>query len=665
MSEFNVTHLTMVAVNDSYVGMDVGPVGYVGMDVGPVGTLNAEQLIGKTLGTITISKNVGNTEYDLLATISVTHFTTFEVMARDESKIKCEPDCTGKICGDDGCDGICGTCGNEQVCNKVGVCVDACVELPCPCVADCANKQCGDDGCGGECGQCTGGVPCKDGQCVACKVAADCPNDNVCKEGKCQEPCTKSCDGKECGSDGCGGECGDCMPGIPCTDDGQCVACKLDDDCGPQDVCVNGECNLQICEPGTGSCKDAITTQMCNQFGDGYTGDSIVNCVLVHGPNHLCFEGNCKCNPNCEAKDGGEDGCGGDCPPIGAPDCAAPCSTGGVCSNDAAGGNICVYEDCVPVCAAGDSENGCGGSCSPVSKIDNVCPNEIPKAWCSQDGGIAETCFSDGHSETNCSAQGLVCATNLDDPTAPYAYCTQDTGPTCAVQCPAGSECNLLDGGVETCAYIGCKPVCDGTALNGCGGTCTDNKSKEWTIYCNSGAVTAACTGPVFTLSVNCTPTTISITNCQDQGLKCIKQFPGGIPPYSSCEECGAPDCPGIQQCGPNVCGVSCGECPDGFDCKNTICVEVLPQSNCKCDFKPMGYDDGCGNICLDSNCAAISDPANGGCFAKSAGAAPSVIIACDEGLQSPYVVQDCEAADSNSNGECIIEALIPTCQPF
>ena len=36
------------------------------------------------------------------------------------------------------------------------------------------------------------------------------------------------CDGRACGSDGCGGSCGSCSDGDLCADDGQCVAPKND-----------------------------------------------------------------------------------------------------------------------------------------------------------------------------------------------------------------------------------------------------------------------------------------------------------------------------------------------------------------------------------------------------------------------------------------------------
>jgi len=52
----------------------------------------------------------------------------------------CEPDCGGKVCGEDGCKGSCGECEEGWTCEE-GVCL---------CTPDCEGKLCGDDGCEGS-----------------------------------------------------------------------------------------------------------------------------------------------------------------------------------------------------------------------------------------------------------------------------------------------------------------------------------------------------------------------------------------------------------------------------------------------------------------------------------------------------------------------------------
>ena len=119
-------------------------------------------------------------------------------------------------------------------------CVNTPVSTPECCQSDCVGKECGPDGCGGYCGQC---------------VAPDyCNGDN-----ECVDICVPDCNGKECGPDGCGTFCGICPNGNSCSDAGQCVPCfpacagKV---CGP-DGC-GGSCGLCpdgfACESAAGAC---------------------------------------------------------------------------------------------------------------------------------------------------------------------------------------------------------------------------------------------------------------------------------------------------------------------------------------------------------------------------------------------------------------------------
>ena len=116
----------------------------------------------------------------------------------------CEPDCGGKDCGDDGCEGECGQCGEGENC-QAGECVDG------PCVPDCGENECGDDGCEGNCGECGEGKTCVEGSCLCEFSDCDgvcCPEGQACHEGAC---CTPTCADVECGDDGCGGLCNGCL----------------------------------------------------------------------------------------------------------------------------------------------------------------------------------------------------------------------------------------------------------------------------------------------------------------------------------------------------------------------------------------------------------------------------------------------------------------------
>ncbi|MDX9721178.1 MAG: hypothetical protein RBU37_10560 [Myxococcota bacterium] len=76
------------------------------------------------------------------------------------------------------------------------------------CVPDCEQRECGDDGCGGSCGDCLEGFGCSD-------------------EGLCQ--CIPQCADRCCGDDGCGGTCADaCASGWACN----VSSCDCEQVCG-------------------------------------------------------------------------------------------------------------------------------------------------------------------------------------------------------------------------------------------------------------------------------------------------------------------------------------------------------------------------------------------------------------------------------------------------
>jgi hypothetical protein len=170
----------------------------------------------------------------------------------------CEPDCTGKQCGDDGCGGSCGSCPDSDVCS----------DGTCECIPDCEGKACGSDGCDGTCGECTAPDACTDGACV----------------------CQPDCDGKQCGDDGCGGTCGDCTGADICSPNGQCG-------CVPQ--CTGKECGDDGCGGSCGDCGSGVCDAdgQCgcvpdcagNECGADGCGGSCGEC----GPHQACFSGTC------------------------------------------------------------------------------------------------------------------------------------------------------------------------------------------------------------------------------------------------------------------------------------------------------------------------------------------------------------------------------------
>ena len=132
------------------------------------------------------------------------------------------------------------------------------------CTPICAGKDCGTDGCGGTCGDCAAEESC---------------NDN----GVCAPECTPHCRGKTCGSDQCGGTCGSCDDASACNlETGNCESCP------PQ--CEGMVCGPDACGGSCGTCEPGIP---CNND-----------------------TGQCsRCTPDCSNKPcGGSNGCGGPCP---------------------------------------------------------------------------------------------------------------------------------------------------------------------------------------------------------------------------------------------------------------------------------------------------------------------------------------------------------------
>lgn len=83
-------------------------------------------------------------------------------------------------------------------------CPDFSDERPkdCDCISNCDGAQCGDDGCGGSCGECIAPDVCNDGQCAT-------------------QGCDPACPADTCGPDGCGGQCG--CPAPQTCEAGLCV----------------------------------------------------------------------------------------------------------------------------------------------------------------------------------------------------------------------------------------------------------------------------------------------------------------------------------------------------------------------------------------------------------------------------------------------------------
>ena len=164
----------------------------------------------------------------------------------------------------DPCDAICvDKCGVIDDC-PCGDCEAGfeCVANLCAekeCVPDCTGKQCGSDGCVGSCGDCTGDLTCNE------------------TTGMCENICVPDCAGKQCGPDTCGGSCGlcpcvGCDPSFITCDDasGQCVG-QDELTCAEINDCM-GACNPQdpSYETCIQNCKTEGSAEAQGQFNELY-----------------------------------------------------------------------------------------------------------------------------------------------------------------------------------------------------------------------------------------------------------------------------------------------------------------------------------------------------------------------------------------------------------
>lgn len=283
---------------------------------------------------------MASTTYNYLLRMEDTVGNTADGPSGVVTTVPCQPKCLARKCGDDLCGGQCGLCFSDQACDA-GKCVGG---------AGCVvSDKPGCDGC--PCEACT----CKyNPRCCGNEWDATCVDvcQFLCKAG-CGNGCIPQCKGMECGSDGCGGVCGQCTGtqacfhgkcvdtsrcgnGI-CDPDENCVVCPKDCACANNDVCMKtGECCARQCkgrECGPDGCGGECGT--CT-FGKGCVnghcvrkprcGDGICDpdencsscagdCVCEFG---TCKNGTCTCLPLCEGRECGPDQCGGTCGKCGA-----------------------------------------------------------------------------------------------------------------------------------------------------------------------------------------------------------------------------------------------------------------------------------------------------------------------------------------------------------
>ena len=292
--------------------------------------------------------------------------------------------CAGDACNEDTCDsktGACGvkaktkgtTCNDGNLCTQTDTCDGAgkCTGAnPKVCVGDaCNNGTCSPDS--GVCGKtpkangtacedgsdCTSGDSCASGVCkpgtynCACKVDADCNDNNACTVDKCAisgsavtctntvstgavcndgDACTTndtcnlagSCvgkalvcdDGNACTADACGAKTGICnttpqAKGFPCTDG---LACTTGDACDGAGACATtpvncddgNPCTTDACVAKSGLCSHANNTAPCEDGNACTLNDVCALGACVSGKAKNCADATVCTADSCNPKSG-------------------------------------------------------------------------------------------------------------------------------------------------------------------------------------------------------------------------------------------------------------------------------------------------------------------------------------------------------------------------
>ena len=379
-------------------------------------------------------------------------------------------------------------------------------------------------------------------------------------------------------------------PAVPCTDDSEC---------DPGDFCArdfgectgDGFCSSPYVGPGPVTCM-AVTVCGCDDVEYGSS------CSASEAGVNIASSGACGCVPDCDGKECGDDGCGGDCgdcddandctddscdPQMGCvhTDNTAACEDGNACTT----GDTCAGGQCVPGSGALDCDdaNDCtDDSCDPAIgcvNADNSEPCDDEDACSASDACEAGVCAGAGwvvcpdpevcHLIGSCDPVTGLCEFPLAQENTP---------------CPDEDLCN----GDELCDAVG---DCQTGALLDCddGNECTDDDCDPsngcWhannSLPCDD---MDACSQVDVCESGTCTGTDLVV--CESD-VPCIVSGP---------------------------CNPATGLCGTTVAQENTPCAdEDLCNGDELCDAAgtcqpgtPVDCDD--GDVCTDDAC----DPSNG-----------------------------------------------------
>jgi hypothetical protein len=381
-----------------------------------------------------------------------------------------------------------------------------------------------------------------------------------CDAARTRTPCAPTCDGRECGPDGCGGTCGGCDPGMACTGLGTC------EDCAPKDC-------------------DALGIR-CGTASDGCGGR--IDCGACRLPE-TCGGGGapgvCGCTPaTCEGGRCGTfaDGCGGS---VTCPGCPAGQTCGAGPAPNTCGTGMCTPETDRAFCAR------LGRSCGPTNDFDNCeaarsvnCGDCPPPLTCGG-GGAPGVCGCETDAVL-CARLGWTCGVE-----ATTDACGSPRTPDCGA-CPGPGVC----GGGGEAHRCGCEDDAAFCARLGaeCGElSAADNCGQPRRAACGTCAGVEVCGAGGQANRCGCVPEQ-DAELCARRGAAC-----GSV---TVRDRCGA------------TRTVACGTCPQG-----TVCGGGGVPGACGCEddralCARLGLE--CGAASGTDNCGAGRNLSCGSCSA-------------------------------------------------
>ena len=248
--------------------------------------------------------------------------------------------------------------------------------------------------------------------------------------------------------------------------------------------------------------------------------------------------------------------------------CVEPCEpdcTDKLCTDDDGCGTACGCADELLCCDDGSCAAECGGACEPD------CADKL----CTDDDGCGVAC--------GCTDELLCC----DD-----GACAAECGGACEPDCEGkicgddgcGSSCgDCADG--EFCIMNLCMAPPAGSCADSCGA-----QSGNGECFCDDLCIEYGdCCADICELCVGVVAQCVDLSQCGDDvcdeelGEDCGNCADCACPDGDVCAGglCCTPTCDESWECGDDGCGGSCGDCGEGFACKDNVCVEFSGLAQC------------------------------------------------------------------------------------